>query len=300
VADRCTDATARIAEAAGAEALELESGGGSKAAAVIAGIAHLAAREWDVLLVVDADCRIEGDFLARVDCTPDEAAQADVVERADEPGDRVYEFLTRLKNDLFHAGRARLGLPAFLRGTGMLLGRGALERCPWSATGLAEDRAQGMLFLAAGVPVRHAGPALAVWTSTPHGWRQSWTQRRRWTSTSLPRGVSAAARTAWRLLPHSGLRALELPLAVLADARSQWLLLLVAGVILCAAGGGAWWPGVLLLLVTGALAAVAGFTWYGPRFLQVVLYMPRSGLLALSSATLSLLGRVPTRWQRGH
>jgi len=102
------------------------------------------------------------------------------------------------------------------------------------------------------------------------------------------------------LLPGSGPRALELPLAVLADARSQWLLLLVAGTLLCAASGGAWWPGALLLLVTGAMAAVAGFNWYGRGFLQVVRHLPRSGLVAFGSAALALLGRVPTRWQRGH
>ena len=300
VADHCTDATASVAAAGGAEVLELETGGGSKGATVAAGIEHLKAREWDVLLLVDADCRVEPDFVARVDCTADEVTQAEVVLRAEQPGDRVYEFLSRLENDLFHAGRARLGLPAFVRGTGTMLGRRALGRCPWSAAGLAEDRAQGLLFLGAGVRVRYAVTAPAVWTATPRGWKQSWTQRRRWSSTSLLGGVAAAAHTARELLPRAGLRALELPLAVLADARSQWLLLLVAGVILCALSGGPARPGIILLLVTGALAAVAGFTWYGAGFLHVVRHMPRSGLVALGSATLAFLGRVPRRWQRGH
>lgn len=298
VADRCTDATADVARGLGAEVLERTWGGGAKAEALAAGIAHLERRpEWNVLLVLDADCRIPPGFIGAARVGSDAVWQTQVELRSEGARERsVYAFWSRLENAVFHRGRARLGLPAFLRGTGMFLGRAALERCPWQAGGLTEDRAQGLLFLRSGVPVRYL-PDLSVFTVPPEGLVEGWKQRRRWSSAGLARPLIDAARTAAAARTRVGLRVLELPLAVLADARSFWILLLVLAAALGIAGGRVPWTALGLLLVLGAAAAVAGFRWYGRGFLGTLARIPSSALVALGSAALGLMGHTPRSWR---
>jgi cellulose synthase/poly-beta-1,6-N-acetylglucosamine synthase-like glycosyltransferase len=298
VADRCTDATADIARGLGAEVLERTSGEGAKAEALAAGIAH-AGRwpSWNVLLVLDADCRIPPGFIGAARVGPDAAWQTQVELRSEGPRERsVYAFWSRLENAVFHRGRARLGLPAFLRGTGMFLGRAALERCGWQSRGLTEDRAQGLFFLREGVPVRYL-PGLSVFTVPPEGLVEGWKQRRRWSSAGLVRPLSDAARTALAARRGMGLRTLELPLAALADARSFWILLIVLAAVLAVVSGHVPWTALTLLLAMGTAAAAAGFSWYGRGFLGTLAKIPSSAIVAMGSAALGLLGQTPRGWR---
>ena len=298
VAHRCRDKTAEIARAEGADVLVLSEGDG-KSAALQAGFLALRSREWDGILVVDADCRVDRHFLARAHIKPSEVVQARILLCASE--DRsglLYEVLQRLDHVVFHEGRERLGLPAFLRGTGMLLGRQALERCPWHGQGLTEDREQGLLFLQAGVPVRH-DPELVVTTPPPRRFRESWGQRRRWSSAGLPSQLWVTVRTAREASRYFGARAWELPLAVLADARAQWVLLIVAGTASLWLVRGPYELGLILLALLGSLVALCGFAWSGFGFLRAFLELPQNAAVALGSGVLALGGRRPRRWQRG-
>ncbi len=299
VADRCTDGTVRVAREGGAEALEIEGGPGGKARALAEGFRAMSGREWDAVVVVDADCRLPSDFLASVRGGRDEAVQAVYTLRAGPGRGLLFDYAARLENTVFHAGRARLGLPAFLRGTGMVLGRDALRAVPWSGTGLTEDRAQGLAFLAGGVPVRY-DLGVEVVSDLPPGRREVWQQRRRWSSAGIGAGVAAAVRVVPAARAAVGARALELPLAVLADARSQWLVLLGLGFVLDAVARGR--PrGSLIVLFVGLIvsAAALGFTWYGRRFWRALAELPGSAAVSLGSAGLALVGRRPRSWVRG-
>ena len=64
VADRCTDGTAAIAAAAGAEVIERAEGAEpGKAAAIHDGLRAAATRPWDALVTVDADSVVDDGFL---------------------------------------------------------------------------------------------------------------------------------------------------------------------------------------------------------------------------------------------
>src|SRR5689334_7809846 len=67
VADNCTDNTAAVGRAAGAEVVErFDTRLVGKGYALDFGIRHLAARAPDVVIVIDADCLIEADALDRL------------------------------------------------------------------------------------------------------------------------------------------------------------------------------------------------------------------------------------------
>ena len=298
VAHRCQDATEHIARAAGADVLVLSDGEG-KSAALQAGFRELSALDWDAVLVIDADCRIDPHFLARARIRTSEVVQTRVHLCASQDGRGLfYELLYHLDDRLFHAGRERLGLPAFVRGTGMLLGRQALERCPWHGQGLTEDREQGLLFLRAGVPVRHA-PELAVTTPPPVRFRESWGQRRRWTSAGLLPQLLGSLETARDASRYFGARSWELPLAVLADAKTQWVFLLAAGTVCLWLAGGPYVAGLVLLALTGFAIILSGFLWFGTRFAKALLELPQILAVAVGSGMFALGRRRPHRWQRG-
>jgi glycosyltransferase involved in cell wall biosynthesis len=298
VAHNCSDRTEEIARAGGAEVLRVD-GGNEKSDALQVGLAELAGREWDAVLVVDADCRVPEHFIAGCRLERTEIVQSRyVLGDAGEQSGIAYSYLARLEDAIFHVGRERCGFPALLRGTGMLLGRDALVRCPWVARGLTEDRSQTYAFLAAGIGAR-LEEAIWVTAPPPKHMKESWNQRRRWLSSGLPDQLRQAVRAARVGRGRLGLRVWELPLAVWADARSQWLLALVAGTALLWVAGGAYLWGLWVLLGSLAGALLLGFLWYRARFLRVLIELPRSVLLLTGAAILGLIGRRPAHWNRG-
>jgi cellulose synthase/poly-beta-1,6-N-acetylglucosamine synthase-like glycosyltransferase len=289
VAHNCSDGTAEVARAGGAEVLPLNTGN-EKSHALAAGFSRLAGRSWDAVLIVDADCRIPPDSIAGLRGTPNDVAQGRIVADPCSKGGILFSFFGR--------GRARMGMFALLRGTGLLLGREALLRCPWGAGGLTEDRGQTYAFLSAGIPTR-LEESFVVMASPPERLEQSWNQRRRWLSTGLPAQIGGACRAAARASVSLGWKAWEMPLAVWTDARSQWLLFLILGTLLLAMSGGSYGWGLALLGI-GALAAfVLGLSWYRSLFFRALLEAPRSALVVFGAALFGLAGRRPTAWKRG-
>ena len=118
VADNCTDETAAIAEAAGAEVVERnDPAKRGKGYALAFGIDHLACDSPEILIIVDADCRLDGDALeqlARACTASRRPVQALYLMTAPEGASinyRVAEFAWRVKNWLRPLGLDALGLP---------------------------------------------------------------------------------------------------------------------------------------------------------------------------------------------
>jgi 1,2-diacylglycerol 3-beta-glucosyltransferase len=186
VADNCTDDTAALARASGADVLErhddVHRGKGYALAAAFAAI--LDAGDADGVTVVDADTRVTPNFLAALGARL--ASGADAVQSGNAVGNADASWRTRLLaiafalfNDLRSIGRERLGLSCGLRGNGMALSVRVLREVPYDAFSLVEDLEYGLRLGQAGRRVRYAGEA-QVRSEMVTGERASRSQRRRW------------------------------------------------------------------------------------------------------------------------
>jgi glycosyltransferase involved in cell wall biosynthesis len=134
VADNCSDDTAAIASAEGAEVIvRVDPTLRGKSYAVNFAIRHLERNRPDIVIVVDADCSIARgsiDQLARLCARTGRPVQALCLMRApvnSRVTTRIGEFAWAVKNQVRPVGLHRLGLPCQLMGAGMAL--------PWSRIG---------------------------------------------------------------------------------------------------------------------------------------------------------------------
>lgn len=265
VADRCTDRTAAIARACGAECLERLDGPPGKGAAIAWAVRQLRDRgtTFDGLVIVDADTIVDGAAL----CAFEERLRAGhEVQQGynylsnpwDSPFTRIIAVTSVLRNGLFYAGKERLGLSSMLSGTGMCFSRGVLERTGWNAFSVGEDWEFSVALLMNRERIHFNGNA-RVRAAESRGFRQASTQRLRWAS---GRHGVAAASTRTLIATGARLRRFELwdaAITMLAPTYSAQatlaLLCLVGGWILSAD------PEWVFLLPWGILttAALAGY-----------------------------------------
>jgi glycosyltransferase involved in cell wall biosynthesis len=118
VADNCGDDTAAVASSAGAEVVERQDPARvGKGYALDFGLRHLAADPPDIVIVVDADCRLAGDTIDRLAATcaltrrPAQALYLMIAPDESAINHRVAEFAWRVKNWLRPLGLGTLGLP---------------------------------------------------------------------------------------------------------------------------------------------------------------------------------------------
>ena len=126
IADNCTDGTARVAREAGAEVVEREDPDlRGKGHAIAFGLRHLDHQPPDVVVLVDADCRIEAGSLATLAGLADahhRPVQAEYLIATPEdstPLSAVSGLALLVRNRVRPRGLRRLGLPCHLTGSGM-------------------------------------------------------------------------------------------------------------------------------------------------------------------------------------
>ena len=214
VADNCSDDTAEVAEAAGAEVVrrsDPERVG--KSYALDFGLRHLQDNLPEVVIVVDADCRLDADALdqlARTCISTDRPVQALYVMSAPDGsgiGRRVAEFAWRVKNSLRASGLAALGLPCQLMGSGMAFPRDVICSAKLATGHLAEDLHLGLQLSSAGHPPFFC-PTATVRSEFPITDEAAAVQRHRWEqghlrvllTEALPFAWTAAMTGNWRLL----------------------------------------------------------------------------------------------------
>jgi len=184
IADNCDDATAALAETAGAQVIvrrnELLRGKGH---ALEHGFARLSEMGYAWLLVIDADSTLEPGFLRamRAAMHPDRnALQACYLSRA---GTHLRSRVSRLAQWGFNLvrplARERLGFSCGLLGNGFALRAGLLQRLPYSAHSVVEDLEYHLLLVNAGERVHFVLDAIVTGeiADTREGAR---TQRTRW------------------------------------------------------------------------------------------------------------------------
>lgn len=273
VADNCSDDTASLAAAAGAEAIERRDlARRGKGYALDFGVRHLSMDPPDVVLVVDADCSVSrGSLLALAAAAgacgrPAQSAYMMHPPRDPSPKERIAAFAWRVKTWVRPMGMRALGLPCGLSGTGMAFPWAVVSRLPLASSALAEDVELGIAATRAGFPPFFA-PWVEVSSAFPETREASKTQRRRWEQGSL----AAIGRYCLPLLADTIRRGRPELLAMALDLAVPPLALLsmlVAGGTLVAvsanyfAGTGS--PLMYLAIVApgAALAVAVGIAWF--------------------------------------
>jgi hypothetical protein len=186
VADNCSDDTAAVAEAAGARVLVRDDPDvRGKGHALRFAFDRLLAEQPppDAVAVVDADAEADAGFLAAL--TAPYRRGADVVQgesllRGDgSPATELRAAAFLLVNRTKPAGRAALGLPCDLTGTGMLFAREVLAENPWDAYTSAEDLEYSIRLRLAGIETAYARDAVVRSPAAPNA-RAAEQQRLRW------------------------------------------------------------------------------------------------------------------------
>ncbi len=185
IADNCEDRTAEIAREYGAVCLERENRElKGKGYALAWAFPQVLDEGWDAVAVLDADCRIDSTFLKiakRYLLKGYTALQARYLVSNIDASYRTYLLAIAriLENDWFYRGKAALGLPCTLLGTGMILHRSVLEALPWSEFGICEDTAYSHRLLETGIQTQFM-PETYIDSPFPEGASELNVQRSRW------------------------------------------------------------------------------------------------------------------------
>ena len=263
VADNCSDGTAQVARAAGAEVIERhDPDRRGKGFALAFARDCLTADPPDVVLIVDADCSIAGDGIARLAAVAQASGRpvqsAYLMRPRPDLGAMVglsgFAFLVR--NLVRQRGLARLGAPALLTGSGMAFRWDAFVAAPLATADLAEDLTIGIALARWGLPPVFL-PEVTTW-SDPARRAATRIQRTRWEQgflrTATVEAPSLLVSGRWPLI-CLGLHLLVPPLALLVLTDSTVLALL--GLIASASS----LPFLLLARLLVALSLLLGLTW---------------------------------------
>ena len=186
VADNCSDDTAAVAAAAGAEVVirnELERKG--KGYALAWGLRHLGGDPPEIVIVIDADCRLAESVIDRlaVACAathrPVQALDLMIAPDESPINFRVAEFAWRLKNWVRPLGLRALGLPCQLMGTGMAFPWDLIRSADPANGSIVEDLKLGLDMALAGNPAIFC-PFPGVNSDFPLTIEGARSQRERW------------------------------------------------------------------------------------------------------------------------
>lgn len=273
VADNCSDDTAALARAAGAEVTERHDPTvRGKGHALAHGRMVLAQCPPAVVVVLDADCVPEPGALERlargVAATGRPVQPNNLLEPrpAASPIVQISGFAFLVKNLIRQAGLMRIGAPAVLTGAGMALPWDQFATAPLATDDIVEDLAVGIALARGGV-APFFDPAATVW------------------SAPATVGGMAAQRTRWEHGFMQTAKALTLPLVAEGLRRGRpgliWLGLHVAVPPLT----------LLLGLDVAALGSLAGLWALGAAALPLLL---GAALVSVVAAALAL-----TWWRHG-
>jgi len=126
IADNCVDTTAAVARSHGAEAFErFDENDRGKAYALRFALEKLEADPPEIVIIVDADCRISSDALAHLSSKAarlDRPVQGSYIFGEQQDGvasNNASSFTLWFKNHIRPLGSLRLGMPCQLTGSGM-------------------------------------------------------------------------------------------------------------------------------------------------------------------------------------
>ncbi|HVU62795.1 MAG TPA: glycosyltransferase [Phycisphaerales bacterium] len=240
VADNCTDETAALAAGLGVTVIERhDTARVGKGFAITAGLDHLTASAPEVVVILDADCRVSPDgiaMLAREAARRGRPIQAEyVLELPENPGPLsvVSALAVVVRNRVRPRGLDRLGLPCCLTGSGMAFPWSLLRAAPEAGENLVEDLAMGINLALQSYPPAFC-PEVTVKSPLPESDRATLRQRRRWEhgqlsmlATQSPRLLAAGIARRQISLIALGLDVAVPPLALLVMLQAAWVVVTV-------------------------------------------------------------------------
>jgi cellulose synthase/poly-beta-1,6-N-acetylglucosamine synthase-like glycosyltransferase len=186
VADNCSDDTATIAKVAGAEVVErndLSKRG--KGYALDWGIRHLSSDPREIVLIVDADCRLADEAVENLITTcattgrPTQALYLMTAPVSSQLNQQVAEFSWRVKNGLRPLGLKALDLPCQLMGTGMAFPWEVIRSADLASAQIVEDLKLGLDLTVTGHPPVFC-PSARVTSEFASSVKGAGSQRQRW------------------------------------------------------------------------------------------------------------------------
>ncbi|MDZ4672880.1 MAG: glycosyltransferase family 2 protein [Gemmatimonadota bacterium] len=309
VADNCVDMTAKLAMSEGAKCLERhDPQHPGKPQALVWAMAQLRLREFDAVVIIDADTVVPPDYaLALAIYSPlrDVVLQSNFLVANEQENwlTRLGGVLSRCRYQVTYPLKQRAGLNCPLTGNGMCIGTGVLQSEGWQAFGITEDSELYAQFTAAGVPILHADRA-NLYSQEASSLAQGATQRRRWLAGRI--GVLRqwggivlkSNQITWHqkldLLVELGLSSPILHLAAAVTVAIAALATLPQPI-------NAWIAAAALSSLVGLIIATVYVLWHHPEpgptlraFLKLPLYVMWRILLFMR--TILTLGQ--TRWER--
>ena len=280
VADNCSDETATVASAAGAQVIvRSDTTRRGKGYALDFGVRYLRADAPEVVMIIDADCQVAADALDRLArrCVrsgrPVQALYLMYAPNGAGFETRIAQFAWIVKNQIRPLGLHRLGLPCQLMGTGMAFPWSCLTAVALATDHIVEDLKLGIDLARAGMPPLFCPEAL-VTSAFPISGEGVRAQRTRWEHGHLGIILSEAP----RLFLDSVVRLSPPLLALALDVSVPPLALLTLLVL------GVWFASTLLyhftsaafpLLISSgalgmlALAVVLSWVSYGRRIVSL-------------------------------
>lgn len=189
IADNCTDNTAQVAREAGAIVLErFNETKKSKGYALECFFDQMLAKnsdEYDAFCIFDADNIVSKSFISKMNdklCEGEKIVQGyrDIKNAGDTWVTANYAIFYWMMNRFYHYTRYKLGLSPLINGTGFMVAMSVIkETNGWHTETLTEDIEFSLQSIARGYTIGWAHDAV-VYDEQPLGFKQSWTQRMRW------------------------------------------------------------------------------------------------------------------------
>jgi len=188
IADNCTDNTAEIARNAGAIVYErFDETKKTKGFAMQWFLDQKLndGSDYDAFCVFDADNIVMPDFITQMNkklCQGEEVVQGyrDIKNPTDSWVSAGYAIFYWTMNRFYHLARYNIGLSPLINGTGFMVKMDVVRKDGWNTKTLTEDIEFSLKNIAKGRKLGWAVDA-KVYDEQPIGFKQSWSQRSRWT-----------------------------------------------------------------------------------------------------------------------
>ena len=188
IADNCTDNTAKVAKEAGAIVYERFDDTKKTKGYALNWFLQQKIKEnapYDAFFIFDADNIVDKDFIKNMNkklCQGEDVVQGyrDIKNPTDSWITAGYAIFYWTMHRFYHLARYNIGLSPLLNGTGFMVKFDVVKPNGWDTETLTEDIEFSLKRIIAGKKLGWATDAI-VYDEQPVGFKQSWSQRSRWT-----------------------------------------------------------------------------------------------------------------------